>query len=94
MSILTLVIIFLSSLIKSQRQLALEKLALMQQATMLRQSVKRHRAMAYGWPNPYLLSTPHEAPNNPTYSTNPTPIHLPQTLPLHHRRRVRQVRRV
>jgi ABC-type iron transport system FetAB ATPase subunit len=44
MSILTLLITFLSSLFKSQRQLVLENLALRQQVTMLRQSVKRLRA--------------------------------------------------
>ena len=58
MSILTLITTFLGSLFKSQRQLALENLALRQQVTMLWQSVKRHRATAYGWPNPYPLSTP------------------------------------
>ena len=41
---LTLVIPFLASLFKSQRQLVLENLALRQQITMLRQSVKRPRA--------------------------------------------------
>ncbi len=46
MSILTLLITFLSSLFKSQRQLVLENLALRQQVTMLRQSVKRLRATA------------------------------------------------
>ncbi len=46
MSILTLVIIFLGALFKSQRQLVLENLALRQQVTMLRQSVKRPRATA------------------------------------------------
>ena len=44
MSILTLVITFLGSLLKSQRQLRLENLALRQQVTMLRQSVGRPRA--------------------------------------------------
>jgi putative transposase len=44
MSILHLVATFLLSLFKSQRQLALENLALRQQVTMLRQSVKRPRA--------------------------------------------------
>ena len=44
MSILTLLITFLGSLFKSQRQLDLENLALRQQVTMLRQSVKRLRA--------------------------------------------------
>ena len=46
MSMLTLVITFLVSLFKSQRQLALENLALRQQVTMLRQSVKRPHATA------------------------------------------------
>jgi hypothetical protein len=43
MSILTLVITFLGSLLKSQRQLRLENLALRQQVAMLQQSVKRAR---------------------------------------------------
>ncbi len=46
MSTLTLLINFLGSLFKSQRQLILENLALRQQVTMLRQSVKRLRATA------------------------------------------------
>jgi putative transposase len=46
MSILTLLITLLGSLFKSQCQLALENLALRQQVTMLRQSVKRPRATA------------------------------------------------
>jgi hypothetical protein len=44
MPILTLLITFLGSLFKSQRQLVLENLALRQQVTMLRQSVKCPRA--------------------------------------------------
>ena len=44
MSMLTLVVKFLGSLFKSQRQLVLENLALRQQVTMLRRSVKRPRA--------------------------------------------------
>ena len=44
MSILRLVATLFSSLFKSQRQLALENLALRQQVTMLRQSVKRPSA--------------------------------------------------
>ena len=44
MSILHFIVIFLAVLFKSQRQLALENLALRQQVTMLRQSVKRPRA--------------------------------------------------
>ena len=43
MSMLTLVISFLGSLLKSQRQLRLENLALRQQVAMLQQSVKRPR---------------------------------------------------
>ena len=43
MSILGLTISFLLSLFKSQRQLVLENLALRQQVTMLRQSVKKPR---------------------------------------------------
>jgi hypothetical protein len=46
MSILTLLITFLGSLFKSHRQLALENLALRQQVTMPRQSVKRPRTTA------------------------------------------------
>ena len=46
MSTLTLLITFLGSLFKSQRQLALENLALRQQVTILRQSVKRPRTTA------------------------------------------------
>ncbi len=48
MSMLTLVITFLGSLFKSQRQLVLENLALRQQVTMLRQSVKLPRAYQSG----------------------------------------------
>jgi len=44
MSILQLASIFLGALFKSQRQLALENLALRQQVAMLRQSVRRPRA--------------------------------------------------
>jgi hypothetical protein len=44
MSILILVGTFLRSLFKSRRQLVLENLALRQQVTLLRQSVKRPRA--------------------------------------------------
>jgi hypothetical protein len=46
MSILRLVVSFILSLLKSQHQLVLENLALRQQVTMLRQSVKRPRATA------------------------------------------------
>jgi len=46
MSILTLLITLPGSLVKSQRQLVRENLALRQQVTMLRQSVKRPRARA------------------------------------------------
>jgi hypothetical protein len=46
MSILTLLITLLGSLFKSHRQLVLENLALRQQGTKLRQSVKRTRATA------------------------------------------------
>ena len=44
MAILLLVVTFVISLFKSQRQLVLENLALRQQVVMLRQSVKRPRA--------------------------------------------------
>jgi hypothetical protein len=43
-SILHLVVTFLGALFKSHRQLTLENLALRQQVSMLRQSVKRPRA--------------------------------------------------
>ena len=46
MSVLTLVIAFLGSLLKSERQLRLENLALRQQVAMLQQSVKRPRVSA------------------------------------------------
>ena len=49
MSMLTLVVTVLGLLFKSQHQLALENLALRQQVTMLRQSVKRPRATASWW---------------------------------------------
>jgi hypothetical protein len=48
MSTLTLLITLLGSLFKPQRQLILENLALRQQVTMLRQSVKQTRATAAG----------------------------------------------
>ena len=44
MSIPRMLFTFLASLFKSRRQLALENLALRQQVTMLRQSVKRPHA--------------------------------------------------
>lgn len=44
MSILHLGVTFIASLFKSQRQMALENMALRQQVTMLRRSVKRPRA--------------------------------------------------
>ena len=93
MSILTFITTFLGSLFKSQRQLALENLALRQQVAMLRQSVKRHRAMAYGWPNPYPLSIPGST-KQPDALDEPGADHPPQTLPPHHPRRLRQPRRV
>ena len=46
MSVFTLVITFLGSLLKSERQLRLENLALRQQVAMLQQSVKRPRVSA------------------------------------------------
>ena len=48
MSMHTLVITFLASLFKSQRQLVHENLALRQQVNMLRQSVKRPHATTTG----------------------------------------------
>ncbi len=65
MSILTLLITFLGSLFKSQCQLVLENLALRQQVTMLRQSVKCPRATVAD----KLFC---RAAHNPTHSTNPT----------------------
>ena len=44
MSFLILIVTFLRSFLKSRHQLVLENLALRQQVTMLRQSVKRPRA--------------------------------------------------
>ena len=80
MSILTLITTFLGSLFNSQRQLDLENLALRQQVTMLWQSVKRHRATASGWSNPYPLSTPGstnqpDALDNPTQAIPTKPFH-------------------
>jgi hypothetical protein len=49
MSMLIHVITLLGSLFKPQRQLILENMALRQQVTMLRQSVKRHYATASCW---------------------------------------------
>jgi len=48
LSIIQLVLTFLGALFKSQRQLALENLALRQQVAMLRKSVKRPRAKQTG----------------------------------------------
>jgi hypothetical protein len=62
MSIRTLLILFLDSLFKSQRQLVLENLALRQQVTMLWQSVKRPRATAAIYPNPFHPTTTVESP--------------------------------
>jgi hypothetical protein len=68
MSILHLVVTFLGALFKSQRQLTLENLALRQQVSMLRQSVKRPRATVYGWPNPYPLEMSACTTFLPSYS--------------------------
>jgi hypothetical protein len=92
MSILRLVVTFLLSLFKSRRQLALENLALRQQVAMLRQSVKRPRAMVYGWPNPYPLSTPGST-TQPATSDEPDAGHLPHN-PFHPTTTVEYVRSV
>jgi hypothetical protein len=87
MSILRLAVAFLLSLFKSQRQLILENLALRQQVTMLRQSVKRHYATSLWWQSPDSLA-PAEATKKTDALDEPDARHLPQALPRHHRRRV------
>ena len=93
MSILRLVVTFLGSLFKSQRQLLLENLALRQQVTMLRQSVKRYRATAREWRNPSYPSIP-EITKQPDAVDAPDACLEFQALAAHERRRVRQLRRV
>jgi hypothetical protein len=86
-SILHLVVTFLGALFKFQRQLTLENLALRQQVSMLRQSVKRPRATVMD--GRILIPYRHqEAPYNPT----PTLLH--NGLALMAWRPVRRVRRV
>jgi len=96
MSILTLLFIFLGSLFKSHRQLALENLALRQQVTMPRQSVKQPRTTAADklFCSKRYVNKRKETPNQPTTFDNPSPIDLPQPIPPHQQRRVRQVCRV
>jgi hypothetical protein len=85
MSILILLLTFVRSSFKSQRQFELENLALRQQVTTLRQSVK-HCSSSTASPG-------IKAPNNPTHSTNPTPGSFPN--PFQHITGVEyQVRRV
>lgn len=57
MSILRPVVIIFSSLFKSQHQLVLEKLALRQQVTMLRQSMKRIYSLSRRLANLLLPAT-------------------------------------
>jgi hypothetical protein len=96
MSILTLVITFLGSLFKSHQQLALENLALRQQVTMLRQSVKRPRVTAADrmFCSKRVVYKRKETPKQPDALDAPDASDIPQSLVEHHRRRVRQVRRV
>jgi hypothetical protein len=96
MSTLTLLIIFLGALFKSQRQLVLENLALRPQVTMLRQSVKRPRATAADklFCSKRDVNKRKESTKHPDALDDPSPGHLPQDLAGHSQRRVRQVRRV
>ncbi len=82
MSILTLLIIFLGALFKSQRQLVLEKLALRQQVTMLRQSVKRPRATAADklFCSKRDVNKRKEGTKHPNALDDPSPGHPPQGL--------------
>ena len=90
MSILTLLIIFLGSLFKSHRQLALENLALRQQVTMPRQSVKRPRTTAADklFCSKRYVNKRKESTKQPDALDDPSPSLLPQRLAEHHRRRV------
>ncbi len=68
MSILRLAVAFVLSSFKSQHQLVLENLALRQQVTMLRQSVKRPRAtpadklFGYSFLAMWIAGVPHCMP--------------------------------
>jgi hypothetical protein len=94
MSILTLLIIFLGALLKSQCQLVLENLALRQQVTMLQQSVKRLRTKAADrmFCSKRDVNKRKETTNQPDTPDNPSPNHLPQ--PFHHITTVEYVRSV
>ena len=96
MSSLALLITFLGSLFKSHGQLVLENLALRQQVTMLRQSVKRPRATAADklFCSKRDVNKRKESTKQPDALDEPAAKPLPQALPPHHPRRVRQVRRV
>jgi hypothetical protein len=93
MSILRLVVSFILCLLKSQRQLVLENLALRQQVTMLRQSVKRPRATSADrmFCSKRDVNKRKESTKHPVVLDYPSPNHLPQPLPPHHPRRVRRV---
>ena len=82
MSILTLLIIFLGALFKSQRQLILENLALRQQVTMLRQSVKRPRATAADklFCSKRDVNKRKESTQQPDTLDNPSPAIQPKAL--------------
>ncbi len=90
MSILTLLITFLGSLFKSQRQFVLGNLALRQQVTMLRQSVKRPRATAADrmFRSKRDVNKRKESTKQPDALDEPDAKHLPQGLPPLQRRRV------
>ena len=90
MSSLALLITFLGSLFKSHGQLVLENLALRQQVTMLRQSVKRPRATAADklFCSKRDVNKRKESTKQPDAPDDPTPNHTPQPLLPHHRRRV------
>jgi hypothetical protein len=75
-------------LIKSQRQLFLENLALRQQVTMLRQSVKRPHATAGG--QAFILHYYQKPPTNPSHSTSRRQSTYPN--PFHHITTVEYVR--
>jgi hypothetical protein len=94
MSTLTLLIIFLGSLFKYQRQLVLRNLALRQQVTMLRQSVKRPRATAADrmFCSKRDVNERKESTIQPDALHEPDASHLPN--PFHHITGVEYVRSV
>ncbi len=91
MSIFTLLITFLGSLFKSQRQLILENLALRQQVTMLRQSVNRPRAAAADRMFRSKRDVNKRKHQTSRRTRQPDAKHLSQTLPPHRWRRVVRV---